>query len=155
MIFKQFAVGIGIAVLLPLFVYYGASLLSPPGNWSELYSTNYYQKKENAKTPAEKKKIEKEEQQRREALNAQDLKHQRMVFFVAYPVGLAAIIGGAFLTITAVGAGLMFGGIFTLTTGCTIYWDKMTDALHFGALVLALGSLIALGIWKIRPQQTT
>jgi len=153
MIFKQFAVGIGIAVLLPLFVYYGASLLSPPAHWSEFYSTNYYQKKENAKTPEQKKQVEHEENQRRDKLNAQDLKHQRMVFYVAYPVGIAAIIVGAFLSITAVGAGLMFGGIFTLTTGCSLYWDKMTDALHFGALVLALGTLIALGIWKIRPQQ--
>lgn len=152
MIFKQFAVGIGIAILLPMFVYYGASLLSPPADWSSYYQQNYYRQKQDAKTPAEKKKISKEKEQRRKALDAVEKQHQRMVFFVAYPVGILAIIGGAFLTVPAVGAGLMFGGILTLTTGCTVYWSTMTDALHFGAVVIALGVLISLGLWKIRPQ---
>lgn len=151
MIFKQFAVGIGIAVLLPLFVYYGAALLSPPANRSGS-NDDIYIKQQNAKTPAEKKKIGAEIHRREKEQDAADRRNQQMEFYVAYPVGILAIIAGAFLSVTAVGAGLMFGGIFTLTTGSCLYWDKMGDGLHFGAILIALIVIASLGMWKVRPQ---
>lgn len=152
MIFKQFAVGIGIAVLLPLLVYYGAALPSPPANRSG--SDDIYLKQQNAKTPAEKKKIDAEIHRQEKEQDAADKRNQQMEFYVAYPVGILAIIAGAFLAVTAVGAGLMFGGIFTLTTGSYFYWDKMGDILHFGAILIALVVIASLGIWKVRPQHS-
>jgi len=154
MIFKHFAVGIGIAVLLPLFVFYGASLISPPPDWSKFYSQSqaYSSKEAQAKTRIEKKKLSDENSRKKKEYDAADKRHQEMMFYIGYPIGILAIIGGAFVAAPAVGAGLMFGGIFTLTTGCGIYWDKMSDALHFGAIAIALIVIISLGIWKIRPQ---
>ncbi|MEO6907853.1 MAG: hypothetical protein ABI210_08175 [Abditibacteriaceae bacterium] len=156
MIFKQFAVGIGIAVLLPLFVFYGASVISPPPDSSKLYSQSqdYQSKEAKAKSSTEKKKISDTKSRLEKEYNAADRRHQQMVFYVAYPLGILAIIFGAFVAAPAVGAGLMFGGIFTLTTGCGVYWDKMSDALHFGALAIALLVIVSLGIWKIRPESS-
>jgi len=70
------------------------------------------------------------------------------MFWVAYPLGLGALILGTFFRVQAVGAGLMFGGLGSLSTGCYCYWDRMGDWLRLGSLAVALVIVLALGTWR-------
>jgi hypothetical protein len=151
---KQFAIGIGIALLLPLSVYYGVLLFSPPPDSSKYYeqSQEYSRRLSEAKTTAEKDRIVKEKSLNQKRQEEAQKRHQQHIFLVAYPVGLLAIIIGSLLTVQAVGAGLMFGGIFTLAEGCYSYWDKMPDWTRFFSLIIAMAVLIGFGYWKFPPE---
>lgn len=151
---KQFAIGIGIAILLPLSVYYGVLLFSPPPDSSKYYeqSQEYTQRLSQAKTQSEKEKISKEKSLHQKKQEEAQKRHQQHIFLVAYPVGMLAIIIGSLLTVQAVGAGLMFGGIFTLAEGCYSYWDKMPDWTRFISLIIAMAVLIGFGYWKCQPE---
>lgn len=73
---------------------------------------------------------------------------QRRLFFVATPIGLAAIIIGSFLAVQAVGAGLIFGGIFTLIDGYCWYWSELQDWMRFLSLLAAFVVLVVIGYVK-------
>src|SRR5262249_41979392 len=70
------------------------------------------------------------------------------MFWVAYPVGLVALVVGLFFPVQAVGAGLLFGGLISLGEGCYSYRDRMDGWLRFGSLVVALLTLLVLGSWR-------
>src|ERR1051326_3267880 len=97
------AVVIGITILLPLTVFYGVNLINAPVEWDGLYGANYEQKIQEAKSPAEKHRLEQERDKRKANLEAAEKKHQRVLFFVAYPVGLAAFLIGSLLRLRASG----------------------------------------------------
>jgi len=95
----------------------------------------------------------KERLERQERFEEAERLHYRRMFFVAYPVGLLAIVVGGLLRVQAVGAGLMFAGLFTLGSGCYSYWDKMGDGMRFGSLVVALAFVVFLGCWEFRATE--
>ncbi len=136
---RQFAIGVGVAVLLPLVVWYGARLLHPPPD-SKAYSRSLSE----AKSTQEREHLDQEYEDAQRS-------YYRDMFWVAYPVGLLALVGGTLLPVKAVGTGFMFGGLFTLAEGCFSYWDRMGDWLRFGSAALALVALVGLGYWKFRP----
>jgi hypothetical protein len=70
------------------------------------------------------------------------------MFWVAWPTGLLAIVIGIALSVQSVGAGLMFGGIGTLATGCFESWEYLGPWLRLSALLVTLVILIALGLWR-------
>jgi hypothetical protein len=92
----------------------------------------------------EKDRLEKEQDEAERA-------YYGTMFWVAYPIGLAALVLGIVFPVQAVGSGLMFGGLASLTMGCYSYWDKMDGWLRFGSLLLALLILLVLGTWRFRP----
>ena len=148
---KQFAVGLGITLLLPLSVHYGAEMIRPSPkedvHYEQLHKLEAQRvatksKEEKAKLTAQKSALEKEHKEKKK-------KHAELLFMVGYPVAIAAIILGAFITIPAVGAGLMFGGIITLTDACFSYWEVMASWLRFTSLLGALFILIVLGCWNL------
>jgi hypothetical protein len=146
MLAKKFALGFGIAIILPMLVHYGVSTFSPAPKWSDRYS--YYSQDKNA-TLEEKAKIE---QDRKEAARIWDEKQkafQSHLFFVAVPVGIITIILGAFAPIQAIGTGLMFGGIFTLSEGYMCYWSALQDWMRFLSLLTAFCVLIYVGYRKL------
>lgn len=155
MLAKQFALGIGIAILLPLTIYYGVHLFSPPPDSSKYYERKYEQdhKIEETKNEVEKKRLRTESEARDKRYKAAERRHQQHLFYVAYPVGMLAIIVGILSGIRSIGAGLMFGGIFTLAEGCFSYWEAMPDWTRFTALVLALLVFIGFGYWKFQPKE--
>lgn len=150
---KEFAIGIGIAILLPLSVYYGVQLFSPQPDWSKYFeqSQEYDRRFNEAKTKEERDRISKVRSHAKEKHEESQRRHKQHIFFVAYPVGMLAIIAGSLLTVQAVGAGLMFGGIFTLAEGCYSYWDNMADWTRFISLIIAMVVFIGFGYWKFRP----
>jgi hypothetical protein len=153
---KQIAVWLGIVVLLPMSVWYGTSAFSPPPDWKHYSKTTSRldEKIHDAKSEAEKDKL----RQERDRIDAERDEAERVfyadMFWVAYPTGLLAILLGTFFPVQAVGAGLMFGGLASLTAGCYAYWDRMGDWLRFGSLVLALLVLLILGTWRFRPSRS-
>ena len=150
MLAKKVAVVLGIAILLPLAVFYGVNLIDAPPTYFN--SFEFDQKKEAAKTPTEKKKIAQEQDRLNKVYEAAEKRHERILFYVAYPVGLVAFLLGGLLTLGTDSIGLMYGGILTLTTGCYFYWDKMEGWLRFGSLILALAIFLAYGYWKRRTE---
>ena len=149
---KQLAVWLGVVVLLPLTAWYGTSAFSPPPDWKQhtkdLARLDEQIRESNSK--ADKDNIRQEKDRLDNELDAQERVYYQHMFWVAYPIGLAAFIVGTFLPVQSVGAGLMFGGLSSLATGCYSYWDRMGDSLRFESLVVALLIVVLLGLWRFR-----
>jgi len=148
MLAKKFALGFGIAIILPMLVHYGVSTFSPSPKWEDRYGTYSYQKYQNA-TPEEKIKLDEERDAAEKRWHSQEKIFQRHLFLVAVPVGLAAIIIGALSLIQAIGTGLMFGGIFTLIDGYCWYWSELQDWMRFLSLLVAFIVLVFIGYRKL------
>jgi hypothetical protein len=148
MLAKKFALGFGIAIILPMLVHYGVSTFSPAPQWQDRYKNYSYQKYQNA-TSEEKIKLDKDRDAAEKIWRDKEKIFQRHLFLVAVPVGIAAIIIGAFSLIQAIGTGLMFGGIFTLIDGYCWYWSELQDWMRFLSLLAAFAVLILIGYRKL------
>jgi hypothetical protein len=74
------------------------------------------------------------------------------MFWVGFPIGLGALVAGFFIRTVAVGTGLSFGGLCTLTAGCYSYWNDMGDALRFFSLLIVLVTVVGIGLARFgRP----
>jgi hypothetical protein len=146
--------------LLPLTVWYGTNAFSPPPDWkryaeAEQELAGKIQRAEANADKGEKARREAEQLgKEKERLGKEKEEAERVyyghMFWVAYTVGLLALVVGTFFPVQSVGSGLMFGGLSSLTAGCYSYWDKMGDRLRFGSLVVALAVLLVLGTWRYR-----
>ncbi len=148
MLAKKFALGFGIAIILPMLVHYGVSTFSPAPKFQDRYENYSYQKYQNA-TPEEKIKLDKERDVATKRWQEKEKIFQKHLFFVAVPIGLAAIIIGAVSIIQAIGTGLKFGGIFTLVDGYCWYWSELQDWMRFLSLLAAFVVLLFIGYRKL------
>lgn len=168
---QQFVIWAGIATLLPLTSWAGATLLHPRTKIQELHreesrlrderyrsNENELPEEENARQAriAERKKenarIAKEEERLAKEVAEEERLFNRARFWVAFPVGLITMAAGFFLRPVAVGSSLAFGGLVTLTTGCYSYWDDIDDVLRFISLFAVLMILVGIGLTKFsRP----
>jgi len=119
MLAGQIAIGFGFAVIFPLLVYYGAATFYPPPNradsFAELVSPG----------PSASAEERKEYSDRKTAsdYSAAAKTFSRVLVLVATPLGVAAIFIGAFLSIHAIGTGLILGGIASVAFGYYGYWQ--------------------------------
>lgn len=168
---QQFVIWAGIATLLPLTSWAGATLLHPRTKLQELhreesrlrderYTVNKddLPEDEAARTArmAERKKendrIAKEEERLAKEVAEEVRLFNRARFWIAFPVGLITMAAGFFLRPVAVGSSLAFGGLVTLTTGCYSFWDDIDDFLRFISLLAVLVILVGIGMKKFsRP----
>jgi len=148
MLAKKFALGFGIAIILPMLVHYGVSTFSPAPKWQDRYDYSSSQGYGNA-TPEQKAKIDNERKEKEKTWRKKEKIFQQHLFLVAVPMGIAAIIVGAFASIQAIGTGLMFGGIFTLVDGYFCYWSELQDWMRFLSLLAAFVVLIFIGYRKL------
>lgn len=153
MLSKKLALGFGIAILLPLLVYYGVSSFSPPPRWNDYFIDDRVTSGNLPSTPEEIAKAKDENRRRTQQFTDHERRFAKHVFFVATPVGIAAILLGATFTIEAIGTGLMFGGIFTVVEGYFSYWNELEYWMRFLSLIAAFGVLLFIGIRKFGPQQ--
>src|SRR5947208_1730569 len=135
-----FAIGLGIALLLPLAVYTGVNIFVPGPDYRN--AKNYEALRSSASSTAEKKKITQEETLENQKSERLTERQQKVMFYVSFPVGIAAVIIGSMLAVPAVGAGLLFGGIILLAEGCYTYWDKMTAVMRFASVLVSLAIFI-------------
>ncbi len=144
----NFAIAMGIAILLPMLVIYGVKTFSPAPEWEDFHSRQLYEKPSPEKiTPEEQAKRMKEQQEALAKLDAARKQHQMHLFFTAVPVGLIAIIAGTFIRVPALGPGMVFGGVFTLAEGYLFNWQELSDPIKFVSLLIAL---VVLGITAYR-----
>lgn len=146
MLSKKFALGFGIAVILPMLVYYGVSTFSPPPKWEDYAPPGYLPSSSPPPSTSEERARWLEESRKR--YNDHNRRFQRLLFFIAMPTGIAAIIAGAVIGIEAIGTGLMFGGIFTVVQGYFWYWSELQPWMRFISLLLAFGVLVFIGYRK-------
>ena len=150
MLAKRIAIIIGIAVLLPLTVFFGVNLIDAPSDYIQVTEVKFAEHKSEAKTNAEKRKVAEEETQRNAFQQAAEKRHNRALFYVAYPIGLLAFLIGGFVNLRADSLGLMYGGMLTLGEGCYSNWDNMDRYVRFAALVIALAAILICGYVKFR-----
>ncbi len=145
---KKFALAFGIAIIFPMMLYYGVSSFSPPPDWQDFY-------KEYHNLGAEEEKEREAERLAEEArLTEQERHFEARLFFVSVPMGIIAIIVGTLIPLQAVGTGLLFGGVLSITRGCWGYWAELPESLRFASLVVALIVLIVAGYKKLDNRQT-
>ena len=147
---KQLVIWLGVAALLPLTGYAGATMIHPRTRLKELTEQRQRVQQETYDTEdvAARGKSRDEQQRLSKLIDEEQRLFYRAMFWVGFPIGLAALVAGLFLRPVAVATGLAFGGLCTLTAGCYSYWDNMGDALRFFSLLLVLVTLIAIGLRK-------
>jgi hypothetical protein len=138
MLSKKFALGFGIAIALPLLIYYGVSTFSPPPKWQDYQPKGTF--------------VREEQERLAQQYHVQAQRFARHLFFVATPLGIAAIIFGAVTAVEAIGTGLMFGGIFTVIEGYFWYWSELPPWMRFLSLLVAFGILIFIGYRQFARQ---
>ena len=148
MLAKKFALGFGIAVLLPMLVYYGVTTFHPAPKWEDYQVEDYYERYKDADSE-EKATLRKERNELQDKRDTAESIFEKKLFFVAVPVGLFAIIFGSVTSVAAIGTGLMFGGIFTLMEGYITYWDELPDSMRFISLLIAFILLMFIGYRKL------
>ena len=151
MIAKKFALGFGIAIIFPMMIHYGVSTFSPQPKWKDYQIENYYERYKEA-TPQEKKQLRAEKSRLEKQREKAEKSFQKHLFFVAAPLGIIAIVTGAFLSIQAIGTGLMFGGILSVCDGYANYWYELGDPLKFASMLLAFIVLIFIGCKKLEKK---
>jgi hypothetical protein len=142
MLAKKIALGIGLAIIFPMMIHYGVSTFCPAPKWSDYTVQGQYYPQKQA-----------EQKQKEEHRKAAEKRFEQHLFVVAVPLGLAAILFGAFVRVQAIGTGLMFGGIFTICDGYANYWTELADWMRFLSLLAAFIVLLFVGYKKIEKKE--
>jgi hypothetical protein len=143
MLARQIAIGFGIAIIFPLLIHYGVATFHPAPKFESL--TASLAPNANA-TADERKEYFAQQQQRQKAYAEAAKEFARILVIVATPLGLAAILIGAYLSFQAIGTGLILGGILSVSWGYWSYWSYLDDWIRFVSLLAGFAILIFVGI---------
>jgi len=100
MLAKKIALGFGIALILPMMIHYGVSTFSPSPDYEDYRIENYQERHERA--PVEQQKqLESKKHRRQEQYERSRHRFEQHLFFVAVPLGIAAIVAGALVAVQA------------------------------------------------------
>jgi hypothetical protein len=158
MLARQIAIGFGIAIIFPLLVYYGvASVYSRPQyptyRPTAILPVNPTPE-ERQKYLEERRAEQQEQQKRQEAYQAAATDFARHLIYIATPLGICAILIGAYLPLYAIGTGLIVGGISTVWAGYWNYWQYLTDWIRFVSLLAGFIMLLLVGYYRISGSNT-
>jgi hypothetical protein len=158
MLARQIAVGFGIAVIFPLLVYYGvATIYTPPKLPVYVAATIMPPNptpEERQQFTAQQQERQKVQQERQEQYKAAAQDFARHLVLISTPLGVAAILIGAYLALHAIGTGLIFGGIFTVAWGYWSYWTFLEDWVRFISLLAGFLILLFVGYRRIAGTNT-
>ena len=148
---KEVGVIVAIAILLPLTIHYGSTLLSPyptgRGSSDEniwIHGKNYSRAEIIEMIAKKNGRSTKELKQFQTALQQANIYHEQLnqykktLFYTCLILGILSILLGLILTIHAIDVGLIFGGTFSLIDGYSTYWDSLPNTLQFLSLMIAL-----------------
>jgi hypothetical protein len=143
MLARQIAIGFGIAVIFPLLVYYGVATFYPPPNNAD-YSVASAMPGPTA-SAEDRQEYAARQKKARDDYNAAARAFSRVLVLVDTPLGVAAILVGAFLSIHAIGTGLILGGITTVAFGYSGYWQYLDNWMRFVSLLAGITILVFVG----------
>lgn len=152
MLARQIAIGFGIAVIFPLLVFYGVSTFHPAPKFPDYVTTECMIR---STTPDERAECAQKQRAARDAYNIAAKDFAWRLIEVATPLGLLAILVGAYLTSYAVGTGLILGGILCVGAGYWGYWQYIENWARLVSLLVGFAVLVFLGYRGaagIRPQ---
>jgi hypothetical protein len=148
MLARQIVVGIGIALIFPLMIYYGVSTFHPAPKWND-YVTNEPALPATA-TAEERKQRAEQNRIQGERFRAAAKSFARSVVMVAAPLGLIAIVVGSLIGMHAIGTGLIAGGILAVGWGYYGYWSYLDDWIRFVSLLCGFAVLLFVA-WRMVP----
>jgi len=148
---KKIVLGFGIAIVFAALVHYGICTFFPQPKWDDYRVVRYYERHKRA-TPQEKEKLEKEKTEKEEMLKEARKKWATVYFYIGLPVGAVAIITGTVISLPAIGAGLLGGGLLVLINSYGHYWMLMTDLPKFISLGVVFIILLWVGYKKIEKK---
>ncbi|MFZ0527448.1 MAG: hypothetical protein WA776_12790 [Xanthobacteraceae bacterium] len=159
MLARQIAIGFGIAVIFPLLVYYGVASIYPPPEMQYVASAIIVPgpnatPEERQKYQDEQRQWQKEQHERSETYKAAAKDFARHLIIVAAPLGVAAILIGAYLPLYAIGTGLIFGGIFAAGSGYWSYWGYLENWVRFASLLAGFLILLFVGYYRVAGSNT-
>ncbi len=144
MLARQIAIGFGIAIILPLLIHYGVSTFRPPPKSQDMFQGRPALPP-NA-TADERKEYADQTKQRQDAFNSAAREFARALAVISAPLGIIAILVGAYISFQAIGTGLIFGGIFSVGWGYWSYWSYLDDWIRFVSLLAGFAVLLFVGI---------
>jgi hypothetical protein len=147
MLARQLVIGFGIAIIFPMLVYYGVSTIYHAPRW-QAYFDNL---PPFGTTPEERRTREEAQRAKQAQYRTAAQSFARVLVLIATPLGVAAILIGAFLTPYWLGTGLILGGILTVGSGYYFYWQYLEDWLRFVSLLAGFVVLLVVGYWRLVP----
>jgi hypothetical protein len=141
MLARQIAIGFGIAVVFPMLIHYGVSTFFAAPKYSVMVTATSA-----GASPEERRANEAERRQQQAAYEAAAKAFARVLVIVAAPLGLLAMLIGAYLSLQAIGTGLIFGGISTVAWGYYCYWYYLDDWVRFLLLLIGFAVLLFIGV---------
>lgn len=161
MLARQIAIGFGIAIIFPLLIYYGVATFYPPPKPPAYQVTAGLVAPGPNATSDERQNYQEQQRARQEdyhekqqAYTAAAREFARRLVVVSAPLGVAAILIGAYLPLYAIGTGLIFGGIFSVGAGYWSYWSHLEDWLRFVSLLAGFLILLFVGYYRIAGTNT-
>jgi uncharacterized membrane protein YphA (DoxX/SURF4 family) len=155
MLGRQIAIGFGIAIIFPLLAYYGVATFYPQPKRGTVAAVIMPPNP----TPEERQRYQEQLRQRQQALREQQEQYNagaknfaRHLVVISTPLGVAAILIGAYLTLHAIGTGLIFGGIFAVAWGYWGYWQFLDDWIRFVSLLAGFIILVFVGYRRVSPR---
>jgi hypothetical protein len=149
MLALQLVIGIGVALLFPMLIYYGIATVRRPPHSSDFFSktVNIPANASEADLQAERDRKECE----RQLWLAARIRYGKILFTVMAPVGVIAVLGGYLIGINAIGIGLLAGGILCTVYGYSGYWNALAHWMRFASVLAGLLTLLAVGASYLGP----
>jgi hypothetical protein len=158
MLARQIAVGFGIALIFPLLIHYGvATFYPPPKLETSAFATTMPLNPTLDQRQQYMQRLQERQQDQRqwnEAYTIAAKDFARHLVIILTPLGVAAMLTGAYLTRHAIGTGLLFGGIFTVVWGYWGYWSYLDDWVRFVSLLAGFIILLFIGYYRISRSDT-
>jgi hypothetical protein len=148
----QFAVAICIAILFPMLVHHGASLIrSAPRADHRLEAfvgTSAANRQQARASETETRAMAKRLNDELGALDEVIRSYFQLLCFVV-PLGLAAMLIGSYTKDASVGTGLTLGGMAAVADGYADYWNHVDSSARFVALLIGLGMATFVIYWRL------
>jgi MFS family permease len=131
----QVALALGIAVLLPLLADMTVRIWASPPESTNYY--NYYD--EQPKTAEQRQRAETDMRKRNGDYEKAQAAFNLQVFYVAFPLGVLEVLTGFLLRRKGtLAAGILFGGLGTISCGSFSSWDTLPGIWRYTSLVFVL-----------------
>jgi hypothetical protein len=140
----QLVIGTGVALLFPMLIYYGIATVRQSPKSSDYLGVHAPLGTD--ASDLERQSLDDRKQQERAAWQKAQAGYAKTLFIVMTPCGVAAIFGGYLLGVSAIGTGLLTGGILCAVYGYARYWNALEPWMRFASILASLLMLLFIGV---------